>query len=77
MTLNKKHYYNRLPDVTGNGIYTGASHHPSRLESEQTESVASNLGPGPYPSQGYNIPPETMVHQRKIDPFVQNYYNIT
>ena len=42
---------------------------PSRLESEQTESVASNSEPGPYASWGYNIPSETMVHQRRIDPF--------
>ena len=50
MTLNEKHYYKRLPDVTADGIYTGASHHPIRLESEQTETVASHSGPGPYPS---------------------------
>ena len=68
MTLKEKHYYKRLPDVTADGIYTGASHPPSRLESEQTESVASNSGPGPHPRWGYNIP-QTMVHQRRIDPF--------
>ena len=70
MTLNKKHYYKRLPGETADVIYTGASHHPSRLESKQTESVASNSGPGPYASWGYNIPSETMLHQRRIDPFV-------
>ena len=50
MTLNKKYYYKRLPDDTADGINTGTSHHTSRLESEQTETVASNSGPGPYPS---------------------------
>ena len=51
MTLSKKRYYKRLPGETADGIYTGASHHPSRLESEQTDqTVASNSGPGPYPS---------------------------
>ena len=50
MTLTKKHYYKRWPDETADGIYTGASHHPGKLESEQTESVGSNSGPGPYPS---------------------------
>ena len=70
MTLNKKHYYKRLPGETADGIYTGTIHHPGRLESKQTESGASNSGPGPYPSWGYNIPSETMVHQRRIDPFV-------
>ena len=50
MTLNKKQYYKRLPDETADGIYTGASRHPSKLESEQTESVGSNSRPGPYPS---------------------------